>query len=167
VYVKGPEYSNLLLDKTSNISHEKTLVEGYGGRIHFTSGETFSSTKLSHFLLSSTEAAQDNPLLRNDRVMFRDMSSRGFTLEDVKGFLGGRCSAQRHGGAGCRLAAREKTVGGQEDRLSAVGIEAVGALGSPRRFVARFQRIRSRAPCRFRPRTARCGGNRQGARDRN
>src|SRR5213594_2864296 len=52
VYVKGPEYSNLLLDKTSNISHEKSLVESYGGRIHFTSGETFSSTKLSHFLLS-------------------------------------------------------------------------------------------------------------------
>src|SRR5258705_7936656 len=71
IYVKGPEYSNLLLDKTSNISHEKTLVESCDGRIHFASGETFSSTKLSHFLLSSTEAAQDNPLLRNDRVMFR------------------------------------------------------------------------------------------------
>src|SRR5204862_7604585 len=26
VYVKGPEYSDLLLDKTSNISYEKTLV---------------------------------------------------------------------------------------------------------------------------------------------
>ena len=61
VYVKGSEYSNLLLDKTSNIFREKTLVESYGGRIHFTSGETFSSTKLSHFLLSSPEAAQDNP----------------------------------------------------------------------------------------------------------
>ncbi len=89
VYVKGPEYSDLLLDKTSNISHEKALVESYGGRIHFTSGETFSSTKLSHFLLSSTEAAQDNPLLRNDRVMFRDVSSRGFKLEEVKAFLAG------------------------------------------------------------------------------
>ncbi len=73
IYVKGPEYSNLLLDKTSNISHEKALVESYGGRIHFTSGETFSSTKLSHFLLASSEAVQDNPLLRNDRVMFRDV----------------------------------------------------------------------------------------------
>ena len=61
VYVKGPEYSNLLLDKTSNISHEKTLIESYGGRIHFTSGETFSSTKLSHFLLSSTEARRTIP----------------------------------------------------------------------------------------------------------
>jgi bifunctional ADP-heptose synthase (sugar kinase/adenylyltransferase) len=87
VYVKGPEYSNLLLDKTSNISHEKALIERSGGRIHFTSGETFSSTKLSHFLLSSPEAVQDNPLLRNDRVMFRDVSSLGFTLEQVKHFL--------------------------------------------------------------------------------
>jgi cytidyltransferase-like protein len=89
VYIKGAEYSNLLLDKTSNISHEKTLVESYGGRIHFTSGETFSSTKLSHFLLSSPEAVQDNPLLRNDRVMFRDVSDRGFTLEEIKTFLAG------------------------------------------------------------------------------
>ena len=87
VYVKGPEYSNLLLDRTSNIFREKALVESYGGRIHFTSGETFSSTKLSHFLLSSTEASQDNPLLRNDRVMFRDVSGLGFALEEVKAFL--------------------------------------------------------------------------------
>jgi cytidyltransferase-like protein len=87
VYVKGPEYSNLLLDKTSNISHEKTVVENYGGRIHFTSGETYSSTKLSHFLLSSTEASQENPLLRNDRVLFRDVSQFSFSLEGVKGFL--------------------------------------------------------------------------------
>lgn len=87
IYVKGPEYSNLLLDKTSNISHEKTLVEGYGGRLHFTSGETYSSTKLSHFLLSSPEAVQDNPLLRNDRVLFRDVSGLGFSLDQVKSFL--------------------------------------------------------------------------------
>lgn len=87
VYVKGPEYSDLLLDKTSNISHEKALVESYGGCVHFTSGETFSSTKLSHFLLSSPEAVQDNPLLRNDRVMFRDVSSCGFRLEEIKSFL--------------------------------------------------------------------------------
>src|SRR5438552_14660614 len=86
VYVKGPEYSNLLLDKMSNISHEKALIESYGGRIHFTSGETFSSTKLSHFLLSSSEAVQDNPLLRNDRVMFRDVSGLRYTLEDDKRF---------------------------------------------------------------------------------
>src|SRR5712692_8278730 len=50
IYVKGPEYANLVLDKTANIFREKELVERHGGRIHFTTGETFSSTKLSHFL---------------------------------------------------------------------------------------------------------------------
>ena len=87
VYVKGPEYANLVLDKSANIFREKAIVESYGGRIHFTTGETFSSTKLSHFLLASPEAAQVNPLLRNDRVLFRDLSSLGFTLDDLKGFL--------------------------------------------------------------------------------
>jgi len=87
VYVKGPEYANLVLDKTANIHREKAIVESYGGRIHFTMGESFSSTKLSHFLLASPEAAQGNPLLRNDRVLFRDLSTLGFSLNDLKGFL--------------------------------------------------------------------------------
>src|SRR5206468_56779 len=87
VYVKGPEYANLVLDKTANIFREKHLVESYGGRIHFTTGETFSSTKLSHFLLASPEAVQDNPLLRNERILFRDLSDRSFALEEVKAFV--------------------------------------------------------------------------------
>jgi len=87
LYVKGPEYANLVLDRTANIFREKALVETYGGRIHFTTGETFSSTKLSHFLLAAPEAAQGNPLLRNDRILFRDVSHLGFTLEQLKGFL--------------------------------------------------------------------------------
>jgi cytidyltransferase-like protein len=89
VYVKGPEYANLVLDRTANIFREKALVEQYGGRIHFTTGETFSSTKLSHFLLASPEASQRDPLLRNDRILFRDLSGFGFTLEQLKGFLAG------------------------------------------------------------------------------
>jgi len=87
VYVKGSEYSNLILDKTANIFREKNLIEGYGGRIHFTTGETFSSTKLSHFLQASPEAVQDNPLLRNERVIFRDLSPMRFTLEELKALL--------------------------------------------------------------------------------
>jgi cytidyltransferase-like protein len=87
VYVKGPEYAQLILDKTANIFREKAIIERYGGRIHFTGGETFSSTKLAHFLLSAPEASQGNPLLRNDRVLFRDLSDRGFTLEQLKHFL--------------------------------------------------------------------------------
>ena len=89
VYIKGSEYANLVLDKTANIFREKHLVEAYGGRIHFTTGETFSSTKLSHFLLASPEAVQDNPLLRNERVLFRDLSDFSFKLEEVKAFLVG------------------------------------------------------------------------------
>jgi cytidyltransferase-like protein len=87
VYVKGPEYADLTLDKSRSIYHEMRVLERYGGRIHFTAGETFSSTKLSHFLLSSPDAAQANPLLRNDRILFRDVSSYGFKLEQLKQFL--------------------------------------------------------------------------------
>jgi len=87
VYVKGPEYANLLLDKSRSIFHETQLLDSYGGSILFTSGETFSSTKLSHFLLSSPEAAQDSPLLRNEKVLFKDISGLGFTLEQLKLFL--------------------------------------------------------------------------------
>jgi cytidyltransferase-like protein len=87
VYVKGPEYRDLLLDRTANIVREKVLVEQYGGRIHFTGGETFSSTKLSHFLLAAPEAVQGNPLLRNERVLFRDLTGMGFTLEQLKRFV--------------------------------------------------------------------------------
>jgi cytidyltransferase-like protein len=49
VYVKGPEYADTTLDTSRSIYHEMRVLESYGGRIHFTSGETFSSTKL-HFL---------------------------------------------------------------------------------------------------------------------
>ena len=65
-------------------STRRTSSSATAAALHFTSGETFSSTKLSHFLLASPEAAQDNPLLRNDRVLFRDVSGLHFTLEEVK-----------------------------------------------------------------------------------
>ena len=87
VYVKGPEYADLTLDASRSIYHEMRILESYGGRIHFTSGETFSSTKLSHFLLNAPEAAQTNPLLRNERILFKDISSLGFRLEQLKTFL--------------------------------------------------------------------------------
>src|SRR5262249_24910122 len=87
VYVKGPEYADLVLDKSRSIFHEMRVLESYGGRIHFTAGETFSSTKLSHFLLAAPEAAQQNPLLRNERILFRDLSKLGFKLEQLKQFL--------------------------------------------------------------------------------
>jgi len=92
VYVKGPEYADLMLDKSRSIFHEMRVLKSYGGRIHFTSGDTFSSTKLSHFLLASPEASQANPLLRNERVMFRDVSALGFKLEQLRHFLAKACT---------------------------------------------------------------------------
>jgi cytidyltransferase-like protein len=86
VYVKGPEYADLTLDKSRSIYHEMRVLEGYGGKMHFTSGETFSSTKLSHFLLAAPDAAQRDPLLQNDRIRFRDIASLGFSLDQLKQF---------------------------------------------------------------------------------
>lgn len=46
VYVKGQEYATAENDVTGNISSEQRVVEQYGGHIHFTHGEVYSSTKL-------------------------------------------------------------------------------------------------------------------------
>lgn len=87
VYVKGPEYADLTLDRSRSIYHEMRVLESYGGRIHFTAGETFSSTKLSHFLLAAPDAAQRDPLLRNDRIRFHDIAHLGYTLDQLKQFI--------------------------------------------------------------------------------
>ena len=46
IYVKGKEYAAAENDVTGNIEPEREIVEQYGGHIHFTQGEVFSSTKL-------------------------------------------------------------------------------------------------------------------------
>lgn len=46
IYVKGEEYSKAEEDLTGKISAEQELVERHGGKIEFTSGQVFSSTKL-------------------------------------------------------------------------------------------------------------------------
>ena len=46
IYVKGAEYAVAQNDVTGNIDAEREIVEQYGGRIYFTSGEVYSSTKL-------------------------------------------------------------------------------------------------------------------------
>lgn len=45
-YVKGKEYKKSSDDITGKITEEESLVKQHGGKIHFTSGQTFSSTKL-------------------------------------------------------------------------------------------------------------------------
>ncbi len=46
IYVKGQEYENAQNDITGNIDSEQAVVEEYGGKIYFTKGKVFSSTKL-------------------------------------------------------------------------------------------------------------------------
>lgn len=86
-YVKGGEYKELTLDKTKNIYREKEIIERQGGQLVFTGGQTLSSTKISHFLQSAPEAVQANPLLRNEGVKFKDISSRKIPLEKIKDFI--------------------------------------------------------------------------------
>lgn len=52
LYVKGEEYANAEKDITGKITEEKNLVEKYGGRLAFTSGQVFSSTKLLNTAMS-------------------------------------------------------------------------------------------------------------------
>ena len=46
IYVKGEEYARPEEDLTGKIAEERALVEEYGGKLCFTTGQTYSSTKL-------------------------------------------------------------------------------------------------------------------------
>lgn len=52
IYVKGQEYQKAEDDITGKISEEQELVEKHGGRLGFTSGQVFSSTKLINTAMS-------------------------------------------------------------------------------------------------------------------
>lgn len=53
LYVKGEEYAKAEEDITGKITEEKALVEKYGGKLAFTSGQVFSSTKLINTAMSA------------------------------------------------------------------------------------------------------------------
>lgn len=52
IYVKGEEYAKENEDITGKISEERELVERHGGKIKFTSGQVYSSTKLINTAMS-------------------------------------------------------------------------------------------------------------------
>ncbi len=52
IYVKGEEYAKASDDITGKIQEEKELVEKHGGRLGFTTGQVFSSTKLINTAMS-------------------------------------------------------------------------------------------------------------------
>lgn len=77
VYVKGEEYANAADDITGKIVEEKALVEKHGGKIQFTSGQTFSSTKLINVAMSG--------LSEEVRCYMEDFSSR-YSMKEIRGF---------------------------------------------------------------------------------
>lgn len=52
IYVKGEEYAKAEDDITGKIAEEKALVEKHGGRLGFTTGQVYSSTKLINTAMS-------------------------------------------------------------------------------------------------------------------
>lgn len=55
-YVKGSEYADEDADVTENMKPERELVERHGGKVCYTSGDAFSSTKLINRGLSALSA---------------------------------------------------------------------------------------------------------------
>lgn len=52
IYVKGEEYKDAKDDITGKILEEQKLVEKHGGKVEFTTGQVFSSTKLINTVMS-------------------------------------------------------------------------------------------------------------------
>ena len=52
IYVKGSEYANEAADITGKMKEERELVEAHGGRVQYTGGQVYSSTKLINTAMS-------------------------------------------------------------------------------------------------------------------
>lgn len=77
IYVKGQEYEKASNDITGKITEEKALVEKHGGRLGFTSGQVFSSTKLINTAMSG--------LSDEVRQYMEDFKTR-HDMKEIKGY---------------------------------------------------------------------------------
>lgn len=77
IYVKGQEYAKASDDITGKITEEKALVEKHGGRLGFTSGQVFSSTKLINTAMSG--------LSDEVRHYMEDFKTR-HDMKEIKGY---------------------------------------------------------------------------------
>lgn len=75
LYVKGEEYKSAKDDITGKITEEQALVEQHGGKIQFTSGQVFSSTKLINTALSG---------LSDDVQSYVEELKNRYSMEDIK-----------------------------------------------------------------------------------
>lgn len=75
LYVKGEEYAKESEDITGKITAERELVERHGGKMAYTTGPVFSSTKLINTALSG---------LPEDVIQYMEGMVRTYSIEDVK-----------------------------------------------------------------------------------
>lgn len=75
IYVKGEEYAKAENDITGKIAEEKALVEKHGGKIQYTTGQTFSSTKLINTAMSG--------LPEEVRHYVEDFKTR-YSIQDIR-----------------------------------------------------------------------------------
>lgn len=75
LYVKGDEYARESDDVTGKITAERELVEQHGGRVAYTTGQVFSSTKLINTALSG---------LPDDVIKYMESFSAKYSMADIK-----------------------------------------------------------------------------------
>lgn len=83
VFVKGKEYRDLVNDETME---EKAIMEEYGGVIHFTDTDEFSSTKMAYLSGLMSEAQAQEPLAKSGSE-FVDISPSPFEMSMLQEFL--------------------------------------------------------------------------------
>ena len=73
-YVKGAEYADENADVTANMKPERELVEKHGGKVVYTGGDVFSSTKLINRGMSA---------LPEDVIAYMEKFKERYSMEDV------------------------------------------------------------------------------------
>lgn len=79
LYIKGEEYTKESEDITGNMTAERELVERYGGKVVYTTGEVFSSTKLINTALSG---------LSEDVIQYMEEFVTKYSMTDIKEYAG-------------------------------------------------------------------------------
>lgn len=75
LYIKGQEYAKENEDITGKMTAERELVEQHGGKVAYTTGQVFSSTKLINTALSG---------LPEDVARYMERLATKYSMEDVK-----------------------------------------------------------------------------------
>lgn len=78
LYIKGAEYAKEEEDLTGMMTKERLLVEAHGGKVAYTGGEVFSSTKLINTAMSG---------LPSEVVAYMQDFKLHYTIEEVKAFV--------------------------------------------------------------------------------